>query len=273
MSMTYDDYARDMALVELHHEAVMERAKWEQCIYLFVEGESEQIAFPVLLGEFIDLEDLGIVIAVYNGNGNLYTALKLLSQTLSHDRPVVATYDNDLDGVRAVRRYEQSDFVSDRVHFFAIPNSPVVEFSDGHRGGSFEESFEPGDFLDVCFSTEIVTEEISRQRQVFERQFEPGKPWLPQVRKFCAERDFTKWTARKPKLAENLAWNCSSIPDTYKELAAIIQDVREKYPVRDPNDAQLPKVHGLTDWPENDKAQPSAPADGGSASSPTAAEP
>jgi len=272
MSMTYDDYARDEALVELHREAVMERAKREQSIYLFVEGESEERAFPVLLREFIDLEDLGVDTAGYKGNGNLYTALKLLSKTLSHDRPVVATYDNDPAGLHALRRY-QRDFVSDRVYFFPIPSTPVVEFVDGHRGGSFEESFDLTDFLDACFSTEIVPERISRERQAFERRFDPAKPWLPQVRKFCAEMADMDWKLRKPKLAEYLAWNCSRIPDTYRELARIIQKVRQDYPVRDPNDVELPKVHGLNYWPDTDEARPSPPSDAGPGRGPAPAEP
>lgn len=255
MTNTYDDWARDRAIDELHYEAVMERAKWEQCIYLFVEGESEKIAFPLLLGKLIDLHEVGVVVAVYNGNGNLYTALKLMSQTLSYDRPIVATYDNDPEGVRSLRRYEQSNFVSDQVRFYPIPGSPVVQFPDGHRGGSFEESFENKDFLEACFSTNIVPEEISRRRPLIEQQFDPVKPWLEQLRKFCAQSGFTDWTARKPHLAKHLAINCSEIPQTYKELAGIIRKTREQYPVRDPNDVELPKVPGLTFRPKKENSQ------------------
>ena len=255
MSMTYDDYAREMALDELHQEAVMERATREQCIYLFVEGESERIAFPILLGNIVNLEELGVVVAVYNGNGNLYTALKLLSQTLSYDRPVIATYDNDPDGVRSVRRYRESDFVSDRVFFHSIPTSPVVEFPHGHRGGSFEESFAATDFLAACFSPPVLPHEISERRQQFESLFEPGKPWLDQVRKFCAQHGFKDWSARKPILAERLAEDCAATPDTYEKLANLIRDVRQQHPVRHPDDVELPKVQGLTYWPDKENGQ------------------
>jgi hypothetical protein len=46
MSITWDDIARDMALEDLHHEAVMKRATREQCIFLFVEGECEANTIP-----------------------------------------------------------------------------------------------------------------------------------------------------------------------------------------------------------------------------------
>jgi len=259
MSMTYDDYARERAIDDLHDEAVMERAKWEQCIYLFVEGESEKVAFPELLEDSIDLDKLGVVVAVYNGNGNLYTALNLLSQTLSYDRPVVATYDNDPDGIRALQRYQRSDFTSDRIHFFPIPKTPVVEYPGGHHGGSFEESFETGDFLEACFDRSIVPEKISRQRDDFKGIFEPSKPWLEQVRKYCARHDFKEWKAKKPVLAEYLATHYKTIPETYIELAGLIQRVRDEHPVRHPDDVELPKVHGLTYWPKKDNGQQGAP--------------
>ena len=246
MGMTYDEYAHEMAIDELHQEAVMERAKREQCIYLFVEGESERIALPTLLGDLVDLDELGVVVAVYNGNGNLYTALKLLSQTLSYDRPVIATYDNDPDGARSLRRYKESDFANDLVFFYSIPISPVVEFPNGHQGGSFEEAFAVEDFLSACFSPPILPDEICERRQEFESIFESSKPWLDQVRKFCAQHGFKDWSAKKPVLAERLAEDCAVTPDTYEKLAKLIQDIREQHPVRHPDDVKLPKVHGLT---------------------------
>ena len=45
MTMTWDDVARDMALQELHDEAVMKQATRKQCVFLFVEGDSEEGAF------------------------------------------------------------------------------------------------------------------------------------------------------------------------------------------------------------------------------------
>lgn len=63
MSMSYEDAARDMAITDLHSKAVWERAKREQCIFLLIEGHSEEVAFPILLEEYIDLDELGIVTA------------------------------------------------------------------------------------------------------------------------------------------------------------------------------------------------------------------
>ncbi|MBN1126433.1 MAG: hypothetical protein JXA82_15615 [Sedimentisphaerales bacterium] len=157
MSMSFDECARDQALQDLHFEAMMERAKKEQCIFLFVEGESEEIAFPELLYQFVDLEEIGVVIANYNGHGNLHTSLRLLLKTLSHDRPVIVTYDNDPDGFRVFCRCHESDFMSDKITFFPIPQIPVVIFQGGHEGGSFEESFRSDEFIEAYFCSDICT--------------------------------------------------------------------------------------------------------------------
>ena len=45
MSMDREDNAREAALDDLQYEAVMQQATRAQCIYLFVEGASEEAAF------------------------------------------------------------------------------------------------------------------------------------------------------------------------------------------------------------------------------------
>ena len=55
-----------------------------------VEGESEEIAFRILLeeGRDINFKKYGIFIANYNGIGNLKNISRLMNKTLSHTRPM-----------------------------------------------------------------------------------------------------------------------------------------------------------------------------------------
>ena len=88
MSTTELDCAIEQAISDMHFEEVMKQATKAQCIYLFVEGESEERAFPILIEETrLDLENTGVIVANYNGYGNLKHTLRLLNKTLSHDRP------------------------------------------------------------------------------------------------------------------------------------------------------------------------------------------
>jgi len=150
MATTLDDIWHDQMLEELHYEAVMKRAALEQCIYIFVEGESEETTFQMLLEDTscgLDFEHNGIIIANYNGIGNLKHAIRLLRKTLSHDRPIIVTFDDDPDGKRNEKH------LNDPLIFpFKIPQSPTVTFSDGSTGGSFEEAFSQQCFIESSFS-------------------------------------------------------------------------------------------------------------------------
>lgn len=251
MTTTWEDVAADMAISDLHEEAVMKRATLEQAIYLFVEGDSEEIAFPMLFTDVIDLEDIGVKIANYNGHGNLRAALRLLKLALSHDRPIIVTYDNDPESIASVRKCEKQDLISDITYLFPIPPDPVVSYSKGHNGGSFEESFPVEDFLNAAFSGDILPADVITQRESFESIFDPCKSWLRQLQKFTADLGFTDWSTCKPKLAEALAMECDELPQTYSRLASLIQEVRDKHPVVHPDDVELPKIQGLTYFPKN----------------------
>ena len=76
----------------------MKRATGGQCIFLFVEGDCEAKAIPLILWGAVDFDALGVRIANYNGRGNLAATLRLLSQTLSSDRPIILTYDYQVSG-------------------------------------------------------------------------------------------------------------------------------------------------------------------------------
>lgn len=239
MSMTYEDIAHDMALEELHHEEVMRKARISQCIYLFVEGNSEEVAIPILLERCgLNLDELGISVANYNGVRNLRHALRLLNKTLSHDRPVVVTFDNDKEGIAEERKLKQMDIDSDLIHYFKIPSHNVVNF-DIHKGGSFEESFPLDDFIDSCFSSEIMSPNLVSQRNEFLSSFDSEKPWYSQVIQFCTKNNYHEFANKKVLLAENLANNCGLIPQTYLKLAEVLVEIRNQNPVLHPDDIDL----------------------------------
>jgi|SRR5215216_72482 len=246
MAMTMDDWAWEMALEDLRYSTLAEQAAREQCIFLFVEGESEEIAASMLLSGVLDLDALGVKIANYNGHGNMNAALRLLQLTLSHDRPIILTHDNDPASVASVKKAERQGLISDLVHCLAIPFEPIVEYPCGHRGGSFEESFPVEVFLKVVLREEFLPAGVLSNKDEFKRQFNPGKPWLEQLKSFAARLGFRDVFIKKPSIAEALATECDNLPPTYEAMASLIRTVRDKYPVVHPDHVELPKVPGLT---------------------------
>jgi Overcoming lysogenization defect protein-like, TOPRIM domain len=244
MGMTYEDWARDEAISALHDEAVMERAAREQAIFLFVEGESEEIGFPYLLEGELNLDAMGVKIANYNGHGNLHAALRLLKKTLSHDRPVIVTYDNDPESSRSVQRCKEQGLLGDKVYVLPVPCEEVVAYRCGHRGGTFEESFPIGLFLNEVFSPGVLPAELIGHRVNFESRFDPGRPWLAQVQRFVVDAGF-HWTIPKPILAEGLANSWTDLPVTYKRLSQLIKDVRNTHPVIHPDHVDFKLPRGL----------------------------
>ena len=218
MTTTWDDVARDMALQDLHDKTVMERATREQCIFLFVEGDSEARAIPELLYDAVEFESLGIQVANYNGRGNLPAMLRLLNLTLSFDRPIILTYDNDPESIKSIATCRKQNLISDLVYEFPIPNTPVVTYLSGHGGGSFEESFSSDEFLDSVFHETIMPEQIRSQLKEFQELFDVSKPWFKQFQKFCADRGFPEIREKKVVMAELLAANMKEQPSTYVSL-------------------------------------------------------
>lgn len=245
MSASWEDTAGDMVISLIHDEVVMSRAVGEQCIFLFVEGESEEVAIPILMKNVIDLDALGVKIANYNGRDNLHAALRLLKLTLSHNRPVIITYYNDLASIESVEECKKQRLFNDLTYELRIPIEPVVTYACGHCGGSFEESFPPGVFLDCVFNKDILPPDICSKRDSFESVFDQSKPWVTQVRKFAALLGFNDWDAKKVSLAGYLALEVAEPPATYKKLAELIKTVREKHPVVRPDDVKSPEIHEL----------------------------
>lgn len=242
---TDDDWARDDAIAGLHHEAVLERAAQEQAILLFVEGDSEEIAFPMLFTDALDSQKIGVKIANYNGHGNLAAFLKLLTVTLKHRHPIVVTYDNDPESGAAIEQCRSAGLISANTYLFKVPLTPVVKYSNEHTGGSFEEAFPCETFLDAAFCEEVLPKLLVDKREEFEAIFDRTKPWLAQLKRFCAPHGFT--SLKKPVLAEALADRTDDLPETFARLIELLTTVRKDHPVSNPNDVKLPHVRGLTD--------------------------
>jgi hypothetical protein len=224
----------------------MKRATREQCIFVFVEGECEANTVAGLLFDDVEFESLGIQIANYNGRGNLPTMLTFLRQTLSFDRPIILTYDNDPESLKSMETCRKRNLINELVYPFPIPNEAVVTYPCGHGGGSFEESFSIDEFLSAVFHESVMPKRIRSQFMEFRSMFDGSKPWSRQLQKFCADRGFPKIREKKVRVAELLATNISEQPTTYVALAKLIREVRAKHPVKHPDDVVLPKVHGLT---------------------------
>lgn len=237
MSTTMEDIYRDEMLETIHYEIVMEKAALEQCIYIFVEGESEEQTFQDLLEDSacgLNFKKHGVVIANYNGIGNLQHAVRLLRKTLSHDRPVVVTFDNDMEGKRKIKYLDDSLFTA-----FEIPQDPVVKYQNGNWGGSFEESFTPECFLSACSRKGVLPPAFSGSISDFSSMFIQTEPWFPQLAKFVNENGYNAGKINKIELAKNMANSCYPIPRTYIELAKIVLQLREKNPIKHPDDIEI----------------------------------
>lgn len=201
----------------------------EQCIYLFVEGESEEVAFRILLegGLGLNFEKEGIVIANYNGIGNLGNTIRLMKQTLSHSRPMIFTFDDD-----DKKLISKIGTIPSNFHLFKVPNQPTVTLPNGDLGGSFEESFEPNDFIDACFETAILKSNHQVSKQDFMKVFDSNKPFYAQMVKFLKANGSASYLLPKPEIAENMAVSCIPVPDTYIKLAKLIKKIRFENPVK-----------------------------------------
>ncbi|HHQ4659781.1 TPA: TOPRIM nucleotidyl transferase/hydrolase domain-containing protein [Aeromonas veronii] len=237
MATTIDDITYDEMLSELHHEAVMRNEALKQCIYIFVEGESEEATFKTLLENVmcgLDFQSNGIVIANYNGIGNLKHAIRILRKTLSHDRPIIVTYDDDLEG-KKVERYIDGPLI----YPFRIPHEPVVTYADGSQGGSFEEAFSKQTFIDACFQTGVIEPSSPGTATEFRVEFDDSKPWFPQIVRYVVSKGGHAGSINKVRLAKTMASICESIPDTFLELARKTVELRKNNPILHPDDVDL----------------------------------
>jgi hypothetical protein len=234
MATTIEDIHYEEMLSERHFEAVMKNAALEQCIYIFVEGESEEATFQMLLEDCgLDFKENGIVIANYNGIGNLKHAVRLIRKTLSHDRPIIVTYDDDLEGKRISTHLNVPLITA-----FKVPQQAVVTYSDGSVGGSFEEVFSPLCFIEACFQGQILEPSFPGRQSAFSSSFDKNKPWFPQLAKFVESNGRKASSINKVRLAEQMADSCDPVPATFIKLAEVALELRASNPVRHPDNVE-----------------------------------
>lgn len=125
------------------------------------------------------------------------------------------------------------------ITYFKIPFSPVVSYNDGSIGGTFEESFPKDCFIDACFQQNVISSSFLSKRNDFEKKFNPTEPWLSQLAQFISSNGGPSNSINKIKLAENMMFSVSQIPETYNELAKVIIDIRNKNPIKHPEDVDL----------------------------------
>jgi len=235
MATTMEDILYDEMLDSLCAEEVMKKAAEDQCIYVFVEGESEEATFQMLLEDCgLDFKIHGIVIANYNGIGNLKNSIRLIRKTLSHNRPIIVTYDDDLPGKR-----ETQHINDELITKFKIPQAPVVRYSDGSEGGSLEEAFPPELFIESCFKSDVILNSTTNMKSDFFAIFEAKKPWFAQLANFLNSMNMKVGSVNKVRLAERMAESCNPIPETFEKLAELALKLRERHPVKSPNDVDL----------------------------------
>lgn len=200
----------------------------EQCIYLFVEGESEEAAFRILLEEGLGIkfDEYGVVIANYNGIGNLKNTIRLMNQTLSHSRPMIFTFDDDDKSLIA-----KIVDLPCNVHLFKVPSDPVVTLPSGEKGGSFEESFDASDFIDACFETTLLKMNPEISKTEFANLFSVGKSFYPQIVNFLKSKNMPSYLPNKIEIAESMATSCIAEPETYIKLAELIRSLRLNSPI------------------------------------------
>lgn len=235
MATTMEDILYDEMLDSICTEQIMRKAAEAQCIYIFVEGESEEAILQMLLERCgLDFKAHGIVIANYNGIGNLRNSIRLLRKTLSHDRPIIVTYDDDRPGKREAKQIDD-----ELITVFKIPQSPVVKYADGSEGGSLEEAFPSRLFIESSFKSDVILNSNQNIKSVFSALFDARKPWFAQLASFLISINMNAGSINKVRLAEHMAESCSPIPETFQKLAEIALKLRKQYPVKSPNDVDL----------------------------------
>ncbi len=235
MATAMEDIIYDEMIDSFCAEEIMKKAAKAQCIYIFVEGDSEEAIFQTLLEECgLDFEKHGIVVANYNGIGNLRSSIRLLRKTLSHDRPIIVTYDDDRPGKR------ETQHIDDKlITLFKIPQAPVVKYPNGSAGGSLEEAFPPELFIESSFKCDVILNSNQSLRENFSTIFNAREPWFSQLANFVEARGIKAGSINKIRLAEHMAESCDPIPETFRELAKVALSLREQHPVKSPNDVDL----------------------------------
>ena len=122
---------------------------------------------------------------------------------------------------------------------FKIPFSPVVTYSNGEKGGSFEESFSQDCFIKASFKAQAIDSKLVGKESDFRNIFNPSKPWVAQLANFISVNGGNPGSINKVEIAENMAASCSPIPKTFEELATLVSQTRITNPIVHPDDVEV----------------------------------
>lgn len=227
-SIEYDTM-QDAIAEELWWDEASKESALEQCIYLFVEGESEELAFPILLEEGlgINFSKFGVSIVNYKGSGSLKNVIRLMRSTLGSKRLMIFTFDDDDPYIT-----KSLGVLPNNIYLFKVPFTPVVTFSDGYQGGSFEESFDSITFINACFETTLLKNNPHIIKQDFINAFDSKKPFYSQIVQFLKQKGLKNSVPKKTEIAEEMAVTCTPEPNTYIKLAQLIKEIRSNHPIK-----------------------------------------
>lgn len=227
-----DDGFYDTILMDQYKEKMKESTKL-QPVYIFVEGCSEEEAFPELLD--IGIEENGIKLFNYGGITRLISSIEVFKKTIGYNIPIIVTYDNDIAGKEVIKKLKKSNLYNDLIILFPIPINLVVTYKDGSKGGTFEEMFEIEHFSKTYFSLCKEKYNVDLDLEEFRTIFDASQPWLSQHQQFLQRITSEEANISKTMLAYELTKNyyLETNSLTVKELEKKILETREKYPVRE----------------------------------------
>ncbi|MDA3884849.1 MAG: hypothetical protein PF638_04570 [Candidatus Delongbacteria bacterium] len=235
MSYTENDAVLEGCLSSLLHEHELDKCKQLYKIFLFVEGDTEEAVLPDMIHEAgYDLEENSIEIANYNGVSNLIHSIRLLRKTLNYRSPIIVTIDNDDAGFKEYNRLiSQTDLLGslEPVYFYKLPTSKTKIDYTTHKGGSFEEIFEMDCFLEAILKLEGIPAELIQDKEIIKKDFVRNISWVTQIKKILNSYGY-KRDIDKISLGQWMDCIKISIPQDILDLAELIKEVREKYPVK-----------------------------------------
>lgn len=238
----YDDHRIDAEADAYYEDLVKRISKSLYKMFLLVEGESEEIYFGEIFKEIVESNNM--VIANYNGINNLASTVRIICNTLNSNTPIIVTYDNDVAGRKEITKVQnlllnKNIINNEYLFFFEIPLEKKISYDNSHLGGSFEEMFEFEDFVEACFSEEVLPMKFIEKKEMIIRGVNIKKPWIMQIKKQLAIQGYKDFCSKKTMIAKILASNKTK-PHTVSELEKLILKVRKENSIHpDLFDAEL----------------------------------
>ena len=104
-----------------------ERESLLQCIYVFVEGRSEEVILESMFNKLgLDLELLSVELVSMGGASNAKHAVRILRRTASKDRPILLILDADTAGIKAAAATDVKDDPLTKVMFLPCNRKGIL---------------------------------------------------------------------------------------------------------------------------------------------------